>query len=150
MVASEPAVPKLPSDYESLRKKGHLLCGGDNVHESALMHVILIASVSERDEGDSKRAISMTGFGVRRAKHPAGYKQLRQLCARPTELITPTPLHGASTLQPQRILEHVIESSADSCSRSALPPSGLVRKAANFVCSISDDRGAEPTYAGAP
>ena len=27
---------------------------------------------------------------------------------------------------------------------------GMVRKPANFVCSISDDRGAEPTYAGVP
>jgi len=27
---------------------------------------------------------------------------------------------------------------------------GQVRKPANFVCSISDDRGAEPTYAGVP
>eukprot|EP00930_Biecheleria_cincta_P016979 TRINITY_DN13627_c0_g1_i1.p1 TRINITY_DN13627_c0_g1~~TRINITY_DN13627_c0_g1_i1.p1 ORF type:complete len:1043 (-),score=190.41 TRINITY_DN13627_c0_g1_i1:246-3374(-) len=32
----------------------------------------------------------------------------------------------------------------------ALKKKGLVRKAANFVCSISDDRGPEPTYAGVP
>jgi len=32
----------------------------------------------------------------------------------------------------------------------ALKKKGLVRKPANFVCSISDDRGAEPTYAGVP
>jgi len=32
----------------------------------------------------------------------------------------------------------------------ALRKKGLVRKPANFVCSISDDRGAEPTYAGVP
>lgn len=32
----------------------------------------------------------------------------------------------------------------------ALKKKGLVRKPANFVCSISDDRGPEPTYAGVP
>ncbi|CAJ1403459.1 unnamed protein product [Effrenium voratum] len=32
----------------------------------------------------------------------------------------------------------------------SLKKKGLVRKPANFVCSISDDRGAEPTYAGVP
>jgi len=32
----------------------------------------------------------------------------------------------------------------------SLKKKGLVRKPASFVCSISDDRGAEPTYAGVP
>jgi len=32
----------------------------------------------------------------------------------------------------------------------ALKKKGLVRKPANFVCSISDDRGPEPTYASVP
>eukprot|EP00747_Dinoflagellata_sp_TGD_P081144 gnl/TRDRNA2_/TRDRNA2_161181_c2_seq1.p1 gnl/TRDRNA2_/TRDRNA2_161181_c2~~gnl/TRDRNA2_/TRDRNA2_161181_c2_seq1.p1 ORF type:complete len:435 (-),score=74.07 gnl/TRDRNA2_/TRDRNA2_161181_c2_seq1:235-1539(-) len=32
----------------------------------------------------------------------------------------------------------------------ALRKKGQVRKQASFVCSISDDRGAEPTYAGVP
>ncbi|CAE7313191.1 Acly [Symbiodinium sp. CCMP2456] len=32
----------------------------------------------------------------------------------------------------------------------SLRKKGMVRKPANFVCSIADDRGAEPTYAGVP
>jgi len=95
------------------------------------------ARAGDETAGAKNRALAKAGAHV-----PRSFDEYGDLIAKVFKALVDGGIVAAPTSEPP--------APALPTDYDALKKKGLVRKPANFVCSISDDRGAEPTYAGVP
>jgi len=109
---------------------------------SAFSYDVQFGHAGAQARGDMEKAISKNA-----AMKDAGIivpQSFTQLGDEIQKVFTKLVQEGEITVQPEP------EVPVTAKDFTALKKAGMVRKPANFVCSISDDRGEECTYAGMP
>merc|ERR1711920_438286 len=109
---------------------------------SAFSYDVQVGQAGAQARGDMEKAISKN-----QAMKDAGIivpQSFTQLGDEIQKVFTKLVQEGEITVQPEP------EVPVTAKDFTALKKAGMVRKPANFVCSISDDRGEECTYAGIP